>query len=158
MRAAGALTLVFVLSPILVGCAALSDVAGFAVGAAAGSATGNPVIGYAVGIGVRAGVDELRRYVVRRRQQGEQDAIAEAAGAAPLDEPRPWEIRHTIPIGNDRGTLTVIREINTPLATCREILFTTEDNGLFTTSLCHQDTGWKWAAAEPATPRWGYLQ
>jgi hypothetical protein len=43
-------------------------------------------------------VHELRKYVVRVRHRGEQDAIAEVAGAAPLNQRRPWEIRHTIPI------------------------------------------------------------
>lgn len=144
--------------PLLGGCAVVSDIAGLAAGAAAGSATANPVVGYAVGISVRAGVDELRRYVVRRRQQGEQDAIAEAAGSAPLGQDRRWEIRHTIPIGNERGTLTVVREIATPIAACREVVFVMDGGGIFTTPVCRQDRGWKWAAAEPAVDRWGFLQ
>ncbi len=148
---------------LLGGCAAVSDVAGLAVGSGAGAATGNPAVGIAVGIGVRAGVDELRRYVVRRRQQGEQDAIAEAAGAAPVGEPRAWQIRHTVPVGNAQGELAVVREYVTPLATCREVVFSVEgeDRGhasVFTTSLCRQATRWKWAAAEPAVGRWGVLQ
>lgn len=145
------------LLPLLGGCTIVSDIAGFAAGGAAGSATANPVIGYAVGIGVRVGVDELRRYVVRSRQRGEQDAIAEAAGAAPLGANRPWEIRHTIPIGNQKGTLTVVREIQNSIASCREVLFSTED-GFFTTPICRQGSGWKWAAAEPSVERWGSLQ
>ncbi len=147
--------------PLLGGCAAVSDVAGLAAGGTAGAATGNPAVGFAVGIGVRAGVDELRQYVVRRRQQGEQDAIAEAAGDAPVGEPRAWQIRHTVPIGNARGELAVVREYATPLATCREVVFSVEDSGhpsLFTTSLCRQATRWKWATAEPAVGRWGFLQ
>ncbi|RYF04830.1 MAG: hypothetical protein EOO40_10850 [Deltaproteobacteria bacterium] len=143
--------------PLLGGCTVVSDIAGLAAGGAAGSATANPVVGYAVGIGVRAGVDELRRYVVRRRQQGEQDAIATAAGEAPLGQSRAWAIRHSIPIGNEQGTLTVVREISTPLTTCREILFSV-DKDVFTTPVCRQPTGWKWAAAEPAVDRWGSLQ
>ena len=146
------------LVPWLGGCTVVSDIAGLVAGGAAGSATANPAIGYAVGVSVRAGVDELRRYVVRTRQRGEQDAIAEAAGATPLGGQRAWEIRHTIPIGNDRGTLTVVREIATPLAQCREVLFATEDGGVFTTPICLQDRGWKWAAAEPSVDRWGFLQ
>ena len=146
------------LLPLLGGCAVVSDIAGLAAGGAAGSATANPVVGYAVGITVRAGVDELRRYVVRRRHQGEQDAIAQAAGTLPIGQSRAWEIRHTIPVGNNRGYLTVVREIATPLATCREVLFTEEDGGLFTTPICQQQQGWKWAAAEPAVDRWGTLQ
>lgn len=144
--------------PLLGGCAVVADVAGLVAGGAAGSATANPVVGYAVGISVRAGVDELRRYVVRRRQQGEQDAIAEVAGAAPLGEARFWEIRHTIPIGNERGTLTVIRQIATPIAECREVVFVVDSGGIFTTPVCRQERGWKWAAAEPAVDRWGLLQ
>ena len=146
---------------MLGGCAAVPDVAGLAAGGGAGAATANPVVGFAVGIAVRAGVDELRRYVDRRRQGGEQDAIADAAGAAPVGEFRPWQIRHTIPIGNARGELAVVREYATPLATCREVVFTVDDGGrpsLFTTSLCRRAARWKWAAAEPAIDRWGFLQ
>ncbi len=147
--------------PLLGGCAAVPDVAGLAAGGGAGAATGNPAVGFAVGLGVRAGVDELRKYVVRRRQTGEQDAIADAAGDAPVGEQRAWQIRHTIPVGNARGELAVVREYTTPLATCREVVFTVEEDGrpsLFTTSLCRQATRWKWAAAEPAVGRWGFLQ
>ena len=146
---------------MLGGCVAVSDVAGLAAGGGAGAVTGNPAVGYAVGIGVRAGVDEVRRYVVRRRQQGEQDAIADAAGNAPVGELRPWQIRHTIPVGNAQGELAVVREYATPLATCREVVFTVEDGdrpALFTTSLCQQAARWKWAVAEPAVDRWGFLQ
>lgn len=153
--------LAVVAAALLGGCTAVSDVAGLAAGGGAGAATGNPAIGFAVGISVRAGVDELRRYVVRRRQQGEQDAIADAAGDAPVGETRPWRIRHTIPVGNARGELAVVREYATPLATCREVVFTVENAGqpsLFATSLCRQAARWKWAAAEPAVDRWGFLQ
>ena len=140
----------------LAGCTVVSDMAGLAAGGTAGAATANPAVGFAVGVGVRAGVEELRRYVIRRRQQGEQ-----AAGAAPVGEPRAWQIRHTIPVDNARGELAVVREYVTPLATCREVVFSVEDGGhpsLFTTSLCRQAKRWKWAAAEPAVGRWGFLQ
>ncbi len=148
------------LLPLLAGCAVASDVAAVGAAAVAGSATGNPAVGLAVGIGVRAGVEELRRYVVRRRQAGEQDAIASVAGAAPLNEPRLWEIRHTVPIGNQRGELAVVREFATPLATCREVVFSVVDDTreLFATTLCREGDRWAWAAAEPAVERWGFLQ
>lgn len=152
---------VALLLPMLGGCAAVGDIAALAAGGGAGAATGNPAIGFAVGVTTQAGLRELRKYVLRRRQQGEQDAIADAAGAAPVGEQVPWAIRHTIPIGNARGDLAVIREYTTPLTTCREVVFTVDDDGrpsLFTTSLCRQATRWKWAAAEPATARWGFLQ
>ncbi len=143
---------------LLGGCSTVGTLAGLAAGGAAGGATANPVVAYAVGIGVKAGVDELVLYVSRVRHRGEQDAIADAAGTTPLNQPRAWEIRHTIPIGNTNGTLIPIREIDTPIAVCREVLFRVEGGGLFTTSVCHQADGWKWAAAEPSVDRWGYLQ
>lgn len=143
---------------LLGGCAVVPDIAGLVVGGAAGGATANPVVGYAVGIATRVGVDELRRYIDRRRSDGEQDAIADAAGTTPLDRPREWEIRHTIPIDNEHGTLVPVRTITTPLATCREVLFSVVGSGVFTTDVCQQAGGWRWAAAEPATDRWGYLQ
>jgi len=145
----------------LPGCRAVSDVAGVVAAGVSGSATANPAVGIAVGIGVRASVDELRKYVVRRRQEGEQDAIADAAGSAGIGQRRAWEIRHTIPIGNERGELEPVREWATPLTTCREIVFSVVDDGereLFTTTLCREARGWKWAAAEPAVERWGFLQ
>lgn len=147
--------------PLLAGCTFVSDVAGLAAGGGAGAATANPAIGFAVGVGVRAGVDELGKYVTRRRHGGEQDAIAEAAGNAPLNEMRPWRIRHTIPVGNAHGTLASVREAVTPLTTCREVLFTVEEDGdatPFTTFICRDGNHWRWAAAEPAVPRWGLLQ
>lgn len=149
------------LLPLLAGCGFVADVSGLAAGGASGAATANPAVGFAVGVGVRAGVDELGRWITRRRHGGEQDAIAQAAGTAPLNEPRPWEIRHTIPFGNARGTVTALREIPNPLAPCREVLFAVDDDGraaLFTTTLCHDGARWRWAAAEPAVPRWGLLQ
>ena len=146
---------------LLGGCAAVSDVSGLAAGGGAGVVTANPAVGFIIGLGVRAGVEEVRRYVVLSRQEGEQDAIADAAGSAPVGETRPWQIRHSIPIGNEKGNLAVVREYATPLTTCREVVFTVEDGdrpSLFTTSLCRQAARWKWAAAEPAVARWGFLQ
>lgn len=152
---------VALLVSLLGGCNVVSDVAGIAAGGGASAVTGNPAVGFAVGLGVRAGVDALRKYLVRQRQAGEQDAIAASAGAAPLNEERAWEIRHTIPIDNARGTLLVTREFVTPLTTCREVVFAVvdgTDRSLFTTTLCRRAEGWAWAAAEPAVDRWGALQ
>ncbi len=110
---------------------------------------------------MRSGVNALADYLDRRRHQGEQDAIADAAGSAPIGTARAWEIRHTIPIGNERGLLQPVREFTTPLATCREIAFTVVDGDerdLLTTTLCREGSTWRWASAEPAVDRWGYLQ
>ena len=144
---------------MLGGCHVLSDTAGVVAGGGAAAATGNPAIGYVVGIGVRAAVGEIRKYVVRVRQRGEQDAIADIAGTAPLGEVRRWEIRHTIPIGNARGTLVAVAEIPNPLTQCRQVVFKTDDEDTpFATQLCRSNNRWQWAAAEPSVDRWGNLQ
>jgi hypothetical protein len=146
---------------LLGGCSTISDIAALAAGGGAGAATGNPALGFAVGVGVKAGVDELGLWYQRSRARGEQDAIAEAVGAAPPGTPESWAISHTIPIGNERGHFMVTREFATPLATCREVVFLVEDEKErhpFTTTVCRSATGWRWAAAEPAVDRWGFLQ
>ncbi len=143
---------------LLSGCSAVPGIVGAVSGAGAGAATANPAVGFLVGISVRAAGDYVQAYIDRSRQRGEQDAIADAAGNAPLGQARLWEIIHTIPIGNERGTVTPIRDIQNPLANCREVLFAVEDGGVFTTPICHGQDGWKWAAADPAVARWGFLQ
>ncbi len=142
-------------------CRAIPDLGGALAGAGSGSVSANPAVGIAVGIAVRSGLRVVADYIDRKRAAGEQDAIAEAAGAAPLGAPRPWEIRHTIPIGNERGDLQAVREFKTKLTTCREIVFTVvdgDDHDILATTLCQQPEGWRWASAEPAVDRWGFLQ
>ena len=144
---------------LLGGCSLVSAGAGAVAGGGAAAATGNPAIGYVVGLGVRAGTDEVVKYYVRVRKTGEQDAIAEVAGEAPVGATKPWEIRHTIPIGNTSGTLSVVAEIPNKLARCREVMFLTEDDkSPFLTQVCRDSDRWHWAAAEPAVDRWGNLQ
>ena len=124
-------------------------------------ATANPALGFAVGLGVAVGTDELTAWITRSRVRGEQDAIAEAAGAAPLGTPGPWAIRHAIPVGDEHGHFLVTREVATPLATCREVVFLIESGRTahpYTTTLCRGSAGWRWAEAEPAVDRWGFLQ
>ena len=156
-RAAACLTALLALQA----CNALPDIGGVVAGAGTGSLSANPAVGIAVGIAVRSGLRAVADYVDRKRATGEQDAIADAAGAAPIGQGRPWEIRHTIPIGNEHGDLEAVREFATPLATCREIVFTVADDAgpdILTTTLCRHPNGWRWAAAEPAVARWGFLQ
>jgi hypothetical protein len=125
----------------------------------------NPVVGYAVAIGVRAGTDSAVDYVVRVRQNAEQTAIATVAGPLPPGVVRPWAIEHAIPIGDEHGEVQVARVISTPLAVCEEIVFTVApnkdprpDDPRYVATTCHQADGWRWASAEPAVARWGFLQ
>jgi hypothetical protein len=76
-----------------------------------------------------------------------------------------WKVEHFVPIGDEHGELRVVRVMDTKLAACKEIVFSVDEGsgaGLkrswYMTGLCKQDRTWKWAAAEPAVERWGYLQ
>jgi len=149
------------LGPLLGGCSSIGTAAGAVAGLASGAGTANPVVGTAVGLGTKAAVDELVIYVGRVRQNAEQDAIAEAAGSLPVGGTATWEIRHTIPIGDEHGTLRVVRLIANPLAPCQEIVFTViagQGRSHYVTTECRDGTKWRWALAEPAVARWGFLQ
>ncbi len=151
---------------VLGGCGSVGAVAGAVVGGSTGAATANPIVGYAVAVGVNAGVDDLQNYIARVRQGAEQDAIAEAVGRMPPGQVRPWRIVHEIPMFDDEhGEVEVVRLIGTPLTTCKEVLFTVDESKglrlrrrLYATDACLDSMGWKWAEAEPATERWGYFQ
>ena len=149
----------------LPGCAATPRLAGVASGAIAGGLTANPAIGFAVGVATDAATTAGSRYYGRARQGAEQDAIAAVAGGLDLDGEAPWRISHTIPVGNEHGDLKVVRLVENPLASCKEIAFSVVDGEgpaaprrWYTADVCRQGQSWKWANAEPAVVRWGYLQ
>jgi hypothetical protein len=150
---------------LLTGCKALPVVAGLGSGAVAGSLTGSPAVGFVVGVGVDAGVDYVQRYYGRSRQHGEQEAIAAAAADVPPGGSADWKIEHTIPIDNEHGELKVVRLIDTPLASCKEIVFSVVDGhgptaprAWYDADICREQNRWHWASAEPAVERWGFLQ
>jgi hypothetical protein len=79
----------------------------------------------------------------------------------PIGTEADWKIEHFIPIGNEHGRLQVVRDIDSPLAACKELAFSVDDgerHSWYTTDICKQAQQWKWAAAEPAVARWGFLQ
>ena len=159
----GAAASALLLTLTLGGCNTVSELAGFATGGAAGAATANPAVGFVVGVGVQAASDYALQYYARTRQRAEQDVIAAAAGGLADGQEADWRIRHTIPIGDEGGRVLVARAIDTSLATCREIVFSIHDDppapeAWFTTTICRNGANWKWAQAEPAVERWGFLQ
>jgi hypothetical protein len=165
-RTSGVAPLALTSALLLAGCSSVGAIAGAAVGASTGAATVNPIVGYVTAVGVNAGVDALQKYIARVRQGAEQDAIVSAVGEMQPGESRPWKIVHDIPMFDDEhGRMQVVRAIDTPLVQCKEVLFTV-DSGRgahekrvpYVTDACHDTKGWKWAAAEPATERWGYFQ
>nr|WP_294519709.1 hypothetical protein [uncultured Rhodopila sp.] len=149
----------------LAACNSVSEITGLITGGAAGAATGSPAVGFLVGVTVDAAANAGVSYVTRVWHGAEQDAIARAAADVPEGEEVPWRIVHPLPIGNEHGRLRVVRAIESPLAACKEIAFSVDEGTgeklkreWFITSICKQDKTWKWAAAEPAVERWGYLQ
>ncbi|NKE47293.1 hypothetical protein HB662_21125 [Roseomonas frigidaquae] len=147
------------LATLLAGCGQVADLSGAVAGGGAALASSNPAVGYAVGVSVRAGVTAGMQVVMRRRQRAEQDALAGVIGTLDPGEDGSWQVRHTIPIGNRNGQVRLVRVIDNPLAECREAAFAVEgESQWFLTTACRQAEGWKWAAAEPATERWGSLQ
>ncbi|RZT29042.1 hypothetical protein [Cupriavidus agavae] len=161
MRAAARAALPVIVAAALSGCSSVGDVAGAVAGVAAGTASANPAVAIGVAIGVKAATDATAKYVFRTWHTAEQDSIAAIIGTTPPGTAAPWEIRHRIPYENRQGTVRVVREIRSALADCREALFSVEEDKetrWFQVVACRQETGWKWASAEPAVPRWGSLQ
>jgi hypothetical protein len=153
---------------MLAGCSTVGGLAGTVAGITTGSFTSNPAIGIAVSVSVKALTDAQVKKLLRSLQQDEQDEIAALAGAMALGEIRQWQVRHVIPYGNNQGDMQVTRVIDTPLASCREVMFTVVERkavapsgdvprAWFAANVCRQDSGWKWAIAEPAVERWGSL-
>ena len=151
-----------VLALALGGCSSVSGVVGVVVGAAAGGASANPAVGFAVGVGTAAVSDYAIKRVTRSWHEGEQDAIAQTAGGVAAGGTAPWRIVHSLPLGNEHGELEVVRDIPNPLAACKHVLFSVESKGdptdWYSVDICQQQDRWKWASAEPAVERWGYLQ
>jgi hypothetical protein len=163
-RAAGLL----LAAAMLAGCSTVGGLAGAVAGIATGSFTSNPAVGIAVSVSVKAVTDAEIKKLLRSLQQDEQDEIAALAGAMTPGEIRRWQVRHAIPYGNKQGEIQVTRVIDTPLASCREVMFTVDDSkapaatdegprAWFSANVCRQDARWKWAIAEPAVERWGSL-
>lgn len=149
----------------LEGCRFAGELAGAAAGGAAAGASANPLVGVAVGVAVNSAVDATTNYIVRTRQQAEQDAIAAEVATMNVGDRRSWRIRHDIPIGNENGEVQVTRVITTPLALCKELAFSVDSGSgpdlkraWYTTQACEDGQHWKWALAEPAVERWGSLQ
>ena len=158
--------IVAVLALGLAGCDTIGGFAGAVAGAATGTFSSNPAVGLAVGVSVKAAADAGMHRVFRGMQSDEQDRIAEIAGALNVGERQSWNVHHMFSYGDEAGELQVVDSIDNALATCKQVLFSvaggTRDaptREWFVTQACRRSDGhWRWAAAEPATERWGTLQ
>jgi hypothetical protein len=147
------------------GCRFVGELAGAAAGGATAAASANPLVGVAVGVAVNSAIDATTNYVTRKRQQAEQDAIAAEVATMTVGDRRPWKIQHDIPLGNEHGEVQVTRLVATPIALCKELVFSVDSGdgdalkrAWYTTQACQDGPQWKWALAEPAVERWGSLQ
>ncbi len=153
------------LAVVLTGCNSVGGFAGAAAGIASGAATTNPAVGYGVSIGVAVVVDATTKYVLRIWHQAEQDQIAAQIGRMKPGDIEAWKIQHPVPYENEHGEIEVVRILASPLALCKEALFSVVDGEgdkqtrqWFVVTACRQGKTWKWAVAEPAVGRWGSLQ
>jgi hypothetical protein len=165
MRHARRVLLVAAGGALLGGCTSISTLVGVGAGAAAGGASVNPAVGYAVAVGVAAGADYAIKWYGRTTQGAEQDAIAAVAGPLAPGQAGVWQIRHTLPIDDENGELRVVRRIENPLAECKQVVFsvvggsdTAPTRSWYSADMCRDGGHWKWASAEPAVARWGFLQ
>lgn len=166
MPLAASLATAVMATTLLGACQSIGGFAGAAGGIAAGTVSSNPAVGIGVGIAVKAATDAAVAKVFRNMQRDEQDRIAMIAGAAPIGERQQWNIHHWLPFNDEHGELQVVSDIDNALAPCRVVMFSViggkksaPTENWYATQTCQQADGqWKWAAAEPATERWGNLQ
>ncbi|MGG4775511.1 hypothetical protein ACLO87_12840 [Paenalcaligenes sp. Me52] len=148
----------------LSGCASsnIGSAVGAITGVAGSAITANPAIGFSIGVTFQAATDALVKYVLREWQNDQQNYMANLAGSLPIGQTVSWEVSNTIPYGNEKGQLEVVRDIDNALARCREVLFTVEGAEEqvvpYVTSICHYQGEWHWAVAEPSVERWQGLQ
>lgn len=158
---------------LLSGCTSMlsettSAGAGIAGTAIASKVTDNATVATGIGLGVQAAASAGLKYVERQTRGEEQDAIASAAGPLQVGEVAEWTVAHTVPIAPDAyGQVTVSRLISGLQHDCKEIVFSTIDREaddpererqFYISTICQDGNYWRWAAAEPATARWGALQ
>lgn len=167
------------------GCSSLltetgSAVAGIAGGGVASAITNDAGVAAGIGIGVQAGVRTFIQYGQRKVHTEAQTQIAQIAGPLEVGQIAQWQTTLSLPLEpEEAGRVTVSRVIASGALDCKEIVFsidlTSEGNAggdatkpptepvmqsrFYVASICKDsNAGWHWAAAEPATGRWGSLQ
>jgi hypothetical protein len=143
-----------------------SDAAGVAGAGIASAVTHNGSVAAAIGLGVQSVAFSGLGYVERRVHHTEQNRIADAAGPLPVGGVAPWRVSYTIPIEPDQhGEVSVAKMFGGAGFACKQIVFSVDHRrkagvrrAFYVTNICQQGGKWRWAAAEPATSRWGALQ
>lgn len=155
------------------GCSSLSH-EGAAAGAGvvgaglAATITKDPAITSGIGLGVLAAADAGVKKLEKDYHGDQQDQIAGVAGPLAVGQVGHWKSVHRIELEpNAAGRVTVSRVISATGLSCKEIVFSVDHvvkktteirSSFFVATICKDASGWRWASAEPATPRWGSLQ
>jgi hypothetical protein len=142
--------------------------AGIVGAAIAGGVTSNAAVATGIGLGAVAAAKAGVQYSERVVHTNTQDTIAAAAGPLPVGGVATYNSVHSVPLEDDeKGRVTVSRQISTGNLDCKEIVFSVDhdatkdhaaQSAFYVASVCRDGEKWKWASAEPATPRWGALQ
>jgi hypothetical protein len=156
---------------LLVGCesvltASTADVSGIAGAGIAGAVTKSPAAAAGIGLGVAAAANAGLQSVERDVHRVEQDRIAAVAGVLEPGAIGHWSVSHSIPIeADEHGDLVVTRLVGSDDFSCKEIIFSVDtvvkkvpQRAFYSAAVCRDGQVWKWASAEPATARWGFLQ
>jgi hypothetical protein len=156
---------------LLVGCesvltASTADVSGIAGAGIAGAVTKSPAAAAGIGLGVAAAANAGLQSVERDVHRVEQDRIAAVAGVLEPGAIGHWSVSHSIPIeADEHGDLVVTRLVGSDDFSCKEIIFSVDTvvkkvphRAFYSAAVCRDGQVWKWASAEPATARWGFLQ
>ena len=169
--------------PLISGCSSLltetgSATAGIAGGALASAITTDAGVAAGIGIGVQAGVRTFIQFGQRKVHTEAQTQIAQVAGLLEVGQIARWQTSLSLPLEpEEAGRVTVSRVIASGELDCKEIVFSIDVTGetggdvteqptkpvlqsrFYVASICRDgNAGWQWAAAEPATGRWGSLQ
>ena len=167
---AGRFGAVLVCAGWLCGCSSLltegsAAGAGIAGAGIAGALTKDASTTAAIGLGVNAAALAGVKALEKRVHGSEQQTIASAAGPLGVGATARWAARHPTRIeADEHGEVTVSRLIEAGGAACKEVVFSVErggkapDRAVYVTTICRDGAVWRWAAAEPATKRWGALQ
>lgn len=158
--------------------------AGIAGASIASAVTDNATVATGIGLGVVAGARAGVQYSERVAHRYTQETIAQAAGVLEVGAVAPWATHHSTFIeADEQGRVTVSRVISAGALDCKEIVFSvdtkpkakasaaantaadsavttaaTVQSAFYVAAICRDGEAWKWASAEPATPRWGALQ
>jgi len=107
-------------------CNSISDNAAVMSGDAAGVSSDSPGLGCAVGVAADAAATGGVKWYGRSRQQAEHDAIAAVAGPLQVGGRGARHVAHIILIGDEHGTLRVVRSIANLIVRCKDIVFSVE--------------------------------